>query len=237
MNPTRDEVLDNMNLEGLQDNRFKLVNADEAREVSANRHSDRDLLDAHLATEIAHIPFPEESGVPEGFECVPMPIVEDAAEHPLFKGRAVLVKHLLSNMECGLVCEAASAHGLSELLLCGGTKRRCERVPFKSPQLNDMLYSRVAPLLSDIHITPTNRDMFLNKGMEGVWRPVGLSDVFRVVRYHASGHIAPHYDGEWVQDEETRSIKTILIYLNEDYTGMPKNRPPGSDPSSTENYF
>lgn len=41
------------------------------------------------------------------------------------------------------------------------------------------------------------------------------------MRYHSSGHISPHYDGEWVDDEDTRSLKTILIYLNPpgDYTG------------------
>ena len=221
MNPQQDAVLEGMMLDGLVDNRYNVVRAEEGKAVSENRHSDRDLLDAHLATQIAPIGFCAEHTVAAAaaVEKAPMPIREDVADDPLFAGRAFLANHLLSDEECDAVVRAAEGHGLQDLLLCGGAKRRCARVPFASQELSDLLWPRVQPYLADLHVDRENAHMFLNKGMEGTWVPEGLSGVFRVVRYFGGGHISPHYDGEWVTDDQTRSIKTILLYLNDGYEG------------------
>eukprot|EP01059_Diplonema_ambulator_P020956 TRINITY_DN3490_c0_g1_i1.p1 TRINITY_DN3490_c0_g1~~TRINITY_DN3490_c0_g1_i1.p1 ORF type:complete len:330 (+),score=99.43 TRINITY_DN3490_c0_g1_i1:578-1567(+) len=205
-------MIEGITLEGLIDNRFDVVTHEESAGVSRNRHSDRDLLDAHLATDIEGMTFDN-----EGFkvQTEEFPWREDCADHWMFKDRAVLAS-LLSESDCQLIMDKTREH-LRPLLLCDGTKRRCNRVAFKNPDLEKLLWDRVRPLLGPIEITDNNKELFLNAGMEGTWEPVGLSGVFRAVQYYGGGHIAPHFDGEWVTDEDTRSIKTILVYMNEGY--------------------
>eukprot|EP01062_Namystynia_karyoxenos_P073773 TRINITY_DN70596_c0_g1_i1.p1 TRINITY_DN70596_c0_g1~~TRINITY_DN70596_c0_g1_i1.p1 ORF type:complete len:358 (+),score=115.53 TRINITY_DN70596_c0_g1_i1:73-1146(+) len=181
------------------------------------KHSDRDLLDAHLATPLR---------VPPALPCrssarprrSSLRLRPDAAESDAFRGRAFVVDGLLTPEECGAVREAVAREGLRELLLVGGAKRRCERLAFRCPELDERLWERVRPMLGDEVCTRENSARFLSRGMEGRWEPSRLSGVLRVVRYTAGGHIAPHYDGEWVDDDESRSLKTILLYLNEGYS-------------------
>eukprot|EP01063_Lacrimia_lanifica_P009161 TRINITY_DN16196_c0_g1_i1.p1 TRINITY_DN16196_c0_g1~~TRINITY_DN16196_c0_g1_i1.p1 ORF type:complete len:347 (+),score=117.42 TRINITY_DN16196_c0_g1_i1:40-1080(+) len=212
-------------LEGLVDNRLNVVSAEEGREVSTMRHSDRDLLDADQARDMAPMPLPDDAAVRASgvavAEKVPLDWQGDGVrDSPEFaERRACLVRNLLTPAECEVVMASAEAHGLEELLLCGGSKRRCTRVPFKSEELRERLWGRMRPHLDDIVVDESNTHQFLNRGMEGTWVPVGLSPVFRVVKYTPGGHISPHYDGEWVTDDETRSIKTILLYLNSGYKG------------------
>ena len=47
--------------------------------------------------------------------------------------------------------------------------------------------------------------------------------VFRLCRYHPGGHFAPHFDGHFVESSEVRSMKTLMIYLNGDFTGGSTN--------------
>merc|ERR1712003_560445 len=55
-----------------------------------------------------------------------------------------------------------------------------------------------------------------DEGLEpGVWRPVGLGDVWRIARYHEVGDfIGPHIDDHLVLGPRTRSLKTFYLYLN-----------------------
>eukprot|EP01060_Flectonema_neradi_P034394 TRINITY_DN6025_c0_g1_i5.p1 TRINITY_DN6025_c0_g1~~TRINITY_DN6025_c0_g1_i5.p1 ORF type:complete len:325 (+),score=56.53 TRINITY_DN6025_c0_g1_i5:55-1029(+) len=212
------DPLAGMTLEGIVDNRLKIVSEVETADVLL-RHSDRDLLDADQATEIDEIPKLQSTEDSDTSSILPLKIRDDAKEDRTFKGRAFLQRQLLTTDECQAICEAAEAHagGLSRVELCGGKNRICNRVAFRSTQLDKILWNRVSKHLDVIFITPENSDLFLSRGMEGKWKPTGLSGVYRVVKYTSGGHIAPHFDGEFVASKESRSIKTILIYLNEGY--------------------
>jgi hypothetical protein len=77
------------------------------------------------------------------------------------------------------------------------------------------------PLASDgrVIIDDANRSLFTNRGfgMEGTWRYHQLNPVFRLCKYHPGGHFGPHFDAEFAPEMEYRSMKTFMIYLNDDY--------------------
>jgi hypothetical protein len=55
-------------------------------------------------------------------------------------------------------------------------------------------------------------------GVEGKWVPVGINPCFRFSQYIApSIGFEPHRDAYYIKDEHTRSIYTIIIYLNNEF--------------------
>src|ERR1700733_5524432 len=50
-------------------------------------------------------------------------------------------------------------------------------------------------------------------------RAIGANERFRCYRYTPGQRFAPHYDGAFVRDERERSLLTLIVYLNEDFTG------------------
>jgi hypothetical protein len=47
--------------------------------------------------------------------------------------------------------------------------------------------------------------------------------VFRLCRYRAGGHFAPHFDGYFVENSRERSLQTFMLYLNGDFEGGSTN--------------
>lgn len=52
---------------------------------------------------------------------------------------------------------------------------------------------------------------------DGVWKPVGINDVFKLSRYGTNGHFMPHLDGCFVINNSLRSAFTLLVWLNDEY--------------------
>ncbi len=82
--------------------------------------------------------------------------------------------------------------------------RNNERVIFDDPDLARELFARiegaVAPRLC---------------GM----RAVGANERFRCYRYAPGQRFAPHYDGAFVRNDRERSLPTLMVYLNDGFTG------------------
>jgi prolyl 4-hydroxylase len=51
------------------------------------------------------------------------------------------------------------------------------------------------------------------------WRALGLNERFRYYRYDPGQKFAPHYDGCFERDNGEQSQLTLMIYLNDDFTG------------------
>lgn len=58
-------------------------------------------------------------------------------------------------------------------------------------------------------------DRMFERDMIGVWEPVGICDNLLFARYRNGGHFAPHVDGTNILDLNTRTLFTVLIYLND----------------------
>jgi len=82
--------------------------------------------------------------------------------------------------------------------------RNNERVMFDDPALARELFVRIrgaiAPRLC---------------GM----RAIGANERFRCYRYAPGQRFGPHYDGAFVRSHRERSLLTLMVYLNEGFTG------------------
>ena len=105
------------------------------------------------------------------------------------------------------------------------------RIIARNTSIAQELYERLAHVLNlidqDIIVcTNENCSTFLNDGfgMNGTWKLSSLNSCFRLCKYHPGGHFGPHYDGDYVVDPvSSRSLKTFMIYLNDDYEGGETN--------------
>jgi hypothetical protein len=52
-----------------------------------------------------------------------------------------------------------------------------------------------------------------------VWRPVGVSPLFRYIRYAEGGKLVAHYDETFVQSDTLRTLDTMVIYLTDNEHG------------------
>lgn len=51
------------------------------------------------------------------------------------------------------------------------------------------------------------------------WRPVGVSPLFRYIRYVDGGKLVAHYDETFVQDRTHRTLMSLVIYLTSNQNG------------------
>lgn len=153
---------------------------------------------------------------------------------------AIVVRDMLSQQECDELVAFIDAHDrapshLGEVVMTAAsssaTHRNNQRVCISSQPLSTALLARLTPVLvsldqQNITCTPDNADTFLNRGfgMHGKWSVQSLNPYFRLCKYHPGGHFGPHYDSDFVEDPmRKRSLKTFMIYLNDNYTGGETN--------------
>jgi hypothetical protein len=156
----------------------------------------------------------------------PVQVQEDS---PACFGDALMILgNLLSSSECEAIITQAEAFGLED---CGYNKtmRVSDRVAAMAEELASLLFSRAKPFLPPIEVKRVQNGLFQTlqpPGVrpdvaEGTWLPVGLNPCFRVCRYAPGGFFQPHHDGGFDYSKQHRSIKTFMIYLNDDFSGGP----------------
>lgn len=82
--------------------------------------------------------------------------------------------------------------------------RNNQRVMFTDQALADALYVRLAP-----QVPKVLRSRQLS----------GVNERFRGYRYDVGQSFAPHYDGSFARNDQERSLLTLMIYLNEEFSG------------------
>ncbi|RNF17028.1 uncharacterized protein Tco025E_04960 [Trypanosoma conorhini] len=146
----------------------------------------------------------------------------------------VVVENFLSSAECDelvAACEKVGytfwrqkdANAICDEGKCGGEKearafRVVDTIEATFPQLSQALSERIQKV---VHLEPKtfdssatgSADMF-SRDLEGTWVPLTLSSNLLLGRYGPGGHFSPHLDGSTVVDLNTRSLYTLLIYLN-----------------------
>ena len=53
----------------------------------------------------------------------------------------------------------------------------------------------------------------------GRWQSLGLNERFRFYRYRAGQRFAQHHDGSYQRSTDENSWLTLMVYLNDDYSG------------------
>lgn len=140
-------------------------------------------------------------------------------------GSAFILRGFLSPSECKYYIKQAEKFGMeSHKLSC----RVTDRVAAKSQPVADELFQRLYPFLKPCMDLTNENDSTWPTGVcwtfpKRKWVPVGLNEVFRICRYEPGGFFKPHHDRGFRRQENNRSIKTFMVYLNDDFVGGPTN--------------
>lgn len=145
-------------------------------------------------------------------------------------GSAFVLSNVLSQAECESLIRQAEKLGMES---CGYSSsiRVTDRVAANSEAVAGVLFDRIKPFLEP-SIDLSDKvwsSLSYPRGIPGSipnrkWTPIGLNPVFRLCRYKPGGFFLPHHDGGFEQHPyNNRSLKTFMIYLNDDFEGGPTN--------------
>eukprot|EP01100_Stratorugosa_tubuloviscum_P015104 TRINITY_DN848_c0_g1_i1.p1 TRINITY_DN848_c0_g1~~TRINITY_DN848_c0_g1_i1.p1 ORF type:complete len:326 (+),score=140.48 TRINITY_DN848_c0_g1_i1:103-1080(+) len=135
--------------------------------------------------------------------------------------KGLLLHNLLSKEESDKIIKISEEKGFEE---CSQRKdyRNCMRIVVKNEKLSNQIWKRIKNLIKTIEITENKQEQIENGihpclNIDGSWEPIRVSELWRICKYFPGGHFAPHYDGNYVIDNNCRSFKTIMLYLNDNF--------------------
>mmetsp|Transcript_570 Transcript_570/g.968 ORF Transcript_570/g.968 Transcript_570/m.968 type:complete len:306 (-) Transcript_570:99-1016(-) len=142
--------------------------------------------------------------------------------------RAVVIHNVLNENECKNIMLFMDSDQVSLESVSSNTSiRNNERAVVMSERIAKTLFDRLAPILTqlgqhELECHSSNCTDFINDGlgMKGTWELSSLNPRFRLCKYQPNGHFGPHYDGDYIIDPIShRSLKTLMIYLNDSFDG------------------
>ena len=83
------------------------------------------------------------------------------------------------------------------------------------PEYSEEIFERLKPVLKRRGVLEITHPESRGYAFSGTWRAVALNTSWRFIRYKVGGHLAPHIDGSYVENSETRTMYTVNIYLND----------------------
>mmetsp|Transcript_3509 Transcript_3509/g.5791 ORF Transcript_3509/g.5791 Transcript_3509/m.5791 type:complete len:300 (+) Transcript_3509:45-944(+) len=143
-----------------------------------------------------------------------------------FGKRAFVIKNLLSDDECDRLVQFMEEKTTQSVPASSQKAARNHlRIVIQSISLGDQLLRRITKVLeemgeAEVHVSDENKSNFIHNGigMHGCWKLHSMNEQFRLCKYEPNGHFGPHYDSDYIVDPLTlRSLKTFMIYLNDDF--------------------
>lgn len=127
-------------------------------------------------------------------------------------------RDILQNQENDVVLETSSTQP---------KVRDSKRLYATSEKFSQQIFQRLLPVLRQLGLdcvecTFNNEQAFTQNGlgMRGKWHVQHLKPELSLIKYSSGGHFAPHYDADDIVDPfNHRSLKSVLMYLNDDYVG------------------
>lgn len=130
---------------------------------------------------------------------------------PILRDRIFTVSSVFDHAECSDWIALAEKIGFAAAPISTGVGflmapevRNNTRVMFDDRRRASALWERLAPFL------PATRDQC---------SAVGLNERLRIYRYEPKQYFRWHSDGAFVRDRFERSLLTLMIYLNDDFSG------------------
>eukprot|EP00009_Paramoeba_aestuarina_P010840 CAMPEP_0201525040 /NCGR_PEP_ID=MMETSP0161_2-20130828/26475_1 /ASSEMBLY_ACC=CAM_ASM_000251 /TAXON_ID=180227 /ORGANISM="Neoparamoeba aestuarina, Strain SoJaBio B1-5/56/2" /LENGTH=221 /DNA_ID=CAMNT_0047924761 /DNA_START=27 /DNA_END=689 /DNA_ORIENTATION=- len=146
-----------------------------------------------------------------------VPIVKEEV-FPEREGIAYCLYNVLSPSECDLLIKKVDEFGYNTKINCD--IRVVDRVAVFGEEVANLIFDRVKPFIEvDYEAGKGIQDGIPKGEYEGRWRAVGLNECFRFCRYEKGGFFLPHFDGGFDRSRCNRSIRTFMLYLNNDFGG------------------
>lgn len=152
------------------------------------------------------------------------------SQQKLLGADCIVVDNFLSADECDAIVHACETVGFTfwaqknhydekEHDENTETVRNVDTIEAKFPKLSSVLTDRIQKIvnLEPKFFSPEMElaDELFERDLVGEWRPYSLSENLLLGRYHPGGHFMPHIDGSTIVDLNTRSMYTLLVYLND----------------------
>jgi hypothetical protein len=134
---------------------------------------------------------------------------------------AFTILGLLPESLCTFLIQLSETEGFRPALLSedsarGGypapNERKCGMVQLVDQGLATRLWDRLRPMLTAMEWDGLS--LSFPKDTSG-WRPSGVNDKIRILRYGQGDFFKPHIDGNCVTSPTERSFLTAIIYLND----------------------
>lgn len=92
-----------------------------------------------------------------------------------------------------------------------GQPVHCDRSAAWEEAASEALWALLRPLLPPFRVFADHPDTDANGWR--VWRPVGVSPVWRFLRYRKESRLIPHYDAPFEEGPRRRTLTSALLYL------------------------
>lgn len=152
------------------------------------------------------------------------------SQHKIPKADCIVVENFLSETECDAIVQACEDVGFSfwaqkrhndEKISDQKAEavRIVDTIEAKFPKFSAFLTCRIKKIVNlEPKVFSPNMEMadeLFERDLIGEWRPSSVAENLLLGRYHPGGHFMPHIDGSTIVDLNTRSMYTLLIYLND----------------------
>ena len=130
----------------------------------------------------------------------------------------IIFDDLLDNDECNEIINKTHNYYMDLSAEYLKSQRDSKRILNMNKNLADIIYERIKKYIEKE--TDNKKLQPFGFGVNGIWSPIGINHCFRHSVYHApSIGFKPHRDSSYIEKPNTRSILTIIIYLNDDFIG------------------
>eukprot|EP01083_Nonionella_stella_P034919 95465_1 len=129
------------------------------------------------------------------------------------KVKLFTINNILTPSDCDSLVRLTSDIGYGPIVFeYPEDYRKCERVICKSFDLASIIWNKILPYFTRHDIEDLRPYGF---GNEGIWRPTHINEAIRFTRYRNGDFFKPHRDGGYTASNLSRSVYTIMIYLND----------------------
>ena len=90
------------------------------------------------------------------------------------------------------------------------------RLSVYSQELADIIWSKICPFFQERILTEYSMIEWRDHER---WEPVGINPLFRFIQYKEDGFLVPHYDAPYQENDETQTVKSLVVYLTENESG------------------
>lgn len=140
-------------------------------------------------------------------------------EDILDENRAYVLHNLLTKEECDRIIAAAEEEGFDKLTGYDPSYRSNKRILLQSTSIVPEMERRVKLFMEqELEVTKESTTIHRHKLVDGKWEWYGLNPRLRICKYDPTNKFNKHLDTGYHVDPSTiRTIKTCMVYLNEEY--------------------
>jgi Rps23 Pro-64 3,4-dihydroxylase Tpa1-like proline 4-hydroxylase len=130
--------------------------------------------------------------------------------------------NLFTKLECDQIIKSGEEYGFLDLAnRYSQNYRNNQRIINYNDKLKQVLFERILVYVdNDIEIINKHPTITTTFYTSGKWKIDNLNDTFRLCKYNPSNYFKKHYDeGFHPNPTSHRSLKTCMLYLNDDFEG------------------